>query len=94
MADQIDSNALVPAEEVGNIHRETFWERLLRMFPTIARALMAIILTSGGMAVCIVVVFSDKPDLHDLRNSAWTLFAAIVAGGTGFLFGTTRSPDP
>lgn len=94
MTDKIRANdVLSDAEEVGSIHRETWYEHVIRTFPDFAKAMTAVILTAVGVVVCIILIFSSNPSLNDLRTGAWTLFSALIGGCAGFLYGKSLSTE-
>jgi hypothetical protein len=91
VADQIESDHVLPPGEVGDVHPETTWEHAIRVLPSFVRLIAAVIGTIVVFVVIILILFSNNPELREYRTGAWGLFAAFAGACVSYLFGEFKT---
>ena len=84
MAELIESNQVLEADSVGDVHPETSFERSIRVLRSVARG--------ATLTVCICILFSANPDLAHYRAGSWGLLFGIAGAAIAKLFGNNLLP--
>jgi hypothetical protein len=92
VAELIESNQVLEADSVGDVHPETSFERSIRVLRPVARGLALYSIVAATLTVCICILFSANPDLAHYRAGSWGLLSGIAGAAIAKLFGNNLLP--
>ena len=91
MPERISTTDVLKPDSVGDVHRETPWERVLSKFPSLVQNAAAALFVAAALVISVAILFSDKASLSDYKTGAWSLISAIAGAGLNHLFGSRRN---
>ena len=92
VAERIESNQVLAADSVGDVHPETSFERKIRVLRPVFRGLALYVIVGATFTVCCFILFSTNPALDHFRTGAWGMLTGISGAAIGALFGSAVLP--
>jgi hypothetical protein len=87
MTERIQSEQVLDSNSVGDVHRETNFEMVMRVIAPTIRGLFTYLLLAAILGFCVYIMVSEGEHLASFRNAAWGVISGVAGALSTKLFG-------